>query len=91
MPTNLVKCSVGKLGAGTEVGLLVANPTFVSIQKGLPLPPTGGAFHIEAFRFRGLAVVMLLCGLLAGLFWVLTPDSPKPRSAIEQHSYAHQH
>lgn len=62
----------------------------MNLQKGLPLPPTGGAFHIEGFRFRGLAVVMLLCGLLAGLFWILTPDSPKTRSAIEQHSYAHQ-
>jgi hypothetical protein len=63
----------------------------VNLQKGLPLSPTGGAFHIEAFRFRGLAVVMILCALLAGLFWVLTPEVTHTSSAIEQHSYAHQH
>ncbi len=62
----------------------------VSLQNGLPLSRNGGIFHIEAFRFRGLAVVLCLCGLIAGLCWTLAPEGPQSTLSIDQHFHANQ-
>lgn len=60
------------LKSHSPVGLRDASLTSVSAK--VPLAASEPQFfRIEIFRWRGLAIVLALCGLMAGICTVLTP------------------
>lgn len=61
-----------RLKSHSGVGLV--NASLDSVSAKVPLAASEPQFfRIEIFRWRGLAIVLALCGLLAGICTVLTP------------------
>jgi hypothetical protein len=61
-----------RLKSHSAVGLRAASLDSVSAK--VPLAASEPQFfRIEIFRWRGLAIVLALCGLMAGICTVLTP------------------
>lgn len=62
-----------RLKSHSAVGLRAASLDPVSAK--VPLAASEPQFfRIEIFRWRGLAIVLALCGLMAGICTVLTPS-----------------